>query len=113
MAIANNIDEIHIAKDGIMSTPALSGYIRKLNAGSEKNCIGGFILTASHNPGGPQNDFGIKYNSANGGPALEDFTNKAFEFTKTISEYKISDDVNLDISVLGVHRFTNMEREKK
>jgi phosphomannomutase len=68
-----------------MSTPTVSNVIRKYHAN------GGIILTASHNPGGPQNDFGIKYNTSNGGPAPEGVTDKIFQNTKTIEKYYIAD----------------------
>ena len=67
-----------------MSTPAASAYSRHLNEAGY-NCVGGILLTASHNPGGEHEDFGIKFNSKNGGPALETLTNKIFEQTKIIT----------------------------
>lgn len=82
IAAANDVTKLIIGADGILSTPAASNIIRKYKAD------GGILLTASHNPGGPENDFGIKYNVSNGGPAPENVTNKIFEKTKTISEYK-------------------------
>lgn len=80
---ANGVAKFIVGKDTILSTPAASNVIRKYKA------YGGILLTASHNPGGPDNDFGIKYNMSNGGPAPESVTNKMYEKTKTISSYKI------------------------
>lgn len=68
-------------------------------------------MTASHNPGGPKEDFGIKYNLANGGPAPESVTNKMYEYTKTISEYKISDIPDVDISTIGTQTYGPLEVE--
>jgi phosphoglucomutase len=80
---ANGVKKFIVGKDSILSTPAASNVIRKYKAD------GGILLTASHNPGGPKNDFGIKYNVSNGGPAPENVTNKIYEITKTISRYLV------------------------
>ena len=72
MAAANNVGKIILGQGGIFSTPAVSHLIRKNKA------LGGIILSASHNSGGPNGDFGIKYNIGNGGPAPEEFTNAVF-----------------------------------
>jgi phosphoglucomutase len=92
MAAANGFGKVIVGKGGILSTPAASHVIRKYKA------FGGIILSASHNPGGPTEDFGIKYNISNGGPAPEKITDAIYARTKTIDSYKIADfpDVNLD-----------------
>ena len=92
MAAANGIGRILVGKGGIMSTPAASAIIRQYKA------YGGIILSASHNPGGPEGDFGIKYNITSGGPAPEKVTEAIFDRSKTIDSYKIleADDINLD-----------------
>ena len=80
---ANGVGKFIVGKDSILSTPAASNIIRKYKA------TGGILLTASHNPGGPNADFGIKYNVSNGGPAPESVTNQIYEKTKTIKSYKV------------------------
>jgi phosphoglucomutase len=89
LAAANGVGHVYVAQHGLLSTPATSAFIRKLNADHGENyCVGGILLTASHNPGGEDEDFGIKFNSKNGGPALENFTNAIFEHTKKINQYR-------------------------
>ncbi|KAM8930077.1 phosphoglucomutase-1 isoform 2-T2 [Pelodytes ibericus] len=99
IAAANGIGRLVIGQNGILSTPAVSCLIRKANA------IGGIILTASHNPGGPNGDFGIKYNTSNGGPAPEAITDKIFQISKTIEEYAICPDLKVDLGTLGKQQF--------
>lgn len=82
---ANGISKIIIGQDTILSTPAVSALIR------QHKTDGGILLTASHNPGGPNADFGIKFNTANGGPAPEEVTNKIHKITEDIKEYKSID----------------------
>jgi phosphoglucomutase len=88
MAAANGVRRIVVGKDGLLSTPAVSAIIRERGPCWQK-CFGSFILTASHNPGGPDEDFGIKYNCENGGPAPEKLTNDIYDITKTITSVKI------------------------
>ncbi len=92
MAAANGFGKVLVGQGGILSTPAASHVIRKYKA------FGGIILSASHNPGGPTEDFGIKYNTGNGGPAPERITDAIFERSKVIESYRIVDaaDINLD-----------------
>ncbi|PDT51694.1 MULTISPECIES: alpha-D-glucose phosphate-specific phosphoglucomutase [Sinorhizobium] len=93
MAAANGFGRVLVGRGGILSTPAASNVIRKYKA------FGGIVLSASHNPGGPTEDFGIKYNVGNGGPAPEKVTDAIFARTKVIDSYRIADvgDVNLDV----------------
>ena len=88
IAAANGVRRIVIGEGGLMSTPAISAVIRERGPQWQK-CFGSFILTASHNPGGPEEDFGIKYNCDNGGPAPESLTDAIYEITKTITTIKI------------------------
>ena len=101
IAVANGVRRIIIGKDGLFSTPAVSAYIREAQP-LWKKPFGSFILTASHNPGGPNEDFGIKYNCENGGPAPEYLTNAIYEITKSISSIKICEKFpKIDISKVG------------
>jgi phosphoglucomutase len=102
---AYGVKKLLIGQNGILSTPAASHVIRKRKA------TGGILLTASHNAGGPKNDFGIKYNLANGGPAPESVTNKIFETSKNLTSYKIVDIPDLDISTIGTKTYGSLEVE--
>ncbi|XP_028661212.1 phosphoglucomutase-like protein 5 [Erpetoichthys calabaricus] len=99
MAAANGIGRLVIGHNGLLSTPAVSCIIRKIKA------IGGIILTASHNPGGPGGDFGIKFNVANGGPAPDVVTDKIHQISRTLEEYAICPDLRIDLSRLGRQDF--------
>ena len=104
MALANGVGTIWVGHAGLLSTPAMSAVIRTREGGFKP--FGGFILSASHNPGGPDDDFGIKYNCENGGPAPEKVTQAMHEATKTITEYKICADFpDLELKAGLTHEF--------
>jgi phosphoglucomutase len=95
IAAANGFSRILVGRGGLLSTPAASCVIRKSGA------IGGVVLSASHNPGGPEGDFGIKFNARNGGPAPEAVTEAIFSRTKAITEYRIVEADDIDLDALG------------
>ena len=95
IAAANGFGRIVVGRGGLMSTPAVSALIRALGA------YGGIILSASHNPGGPQGDFGIKYNVGAGGPAPEKITDAIFACTKIIERYLTLATPDVDLDALG------------
>jgi len=98
MAAANGFSRLLVGKGGILSTPAASCIIRK-----HKAC-GGIILSASHNPGGPDGDFGIKFNAENGGPATEQLTEQIFQQTRAINAYQTLETSDLDLDSQGQHQ---------
>lgn len=91
MASANGVRHVMVGENGLLSTPAVSHLIRKYNA------AGGFILSASHNPGGADGDFGIKFNISNGGPAPTSFTDAVFEISKSLTNFQISDEADIPL----------------
>jgi len=95
MAAANGYARVLVGRGGILSTPAASHVIRKYGAS------GGLILSASHNPGGPEEDFGIKYNTANGGPAPEHVTEAIYARTLAIDRWLTVDAPDIDLDTLG------------
>ncbi|XP_011101150.1 phosphoglucomutase, chloroplastic [Sesamum indicum] len=95
IAAGNGVGQVLVGMDGIMSTPAVSAMIRKRKAN------GGFIMSASHNPGGPDYDWGIKFNYSSGQPAPESITDKIYGNTLSISEIKMGDIPDVDLSRLG------------
>src|SRR5262245_60990962 len=105
MAAAAGFGKVMVGQGGILSTPAASNIIRKYHA------FGGIVLSASHNPGGPTEDFGIKYNIGNGGPAPEKITDAIFARTKVISEYRIVDGPDVDLDKLGTVKLGDLAVE--
>ena len=102
MAAAHGIERVLVGRGGILSTPAVSCVIRKHAA------FGGIVLSASHNPGGPDGDFGIKYNIENGGPVPEKITEAIFANTQALTAYRISDAPAVDLDVIGITRIEDM-----
>jgi phosphoglucomutase len=103
IAAANGFGRLVVGQGGILSTPAVSCLIRGRSA------FGGVILSASHNPGGPDGDFGIKYNVGNGGPAPEKVTDAVFARTTTIDRYRIADAPDVDLDAIGATRVAGAE----
>ncbi len=105
MAAANGFGKVIIGQNGLLSTPAASHLIRHNKA------FGGIILSASHNPGGENGDFGIKYNISNGGPAPQKLTDAIYKRTQIIEEYFIDEFKFIDLSNIGSTKINNLEIE--
>jgi len=105
MAAANGFGRALVGRDGLLSTPAASCVIRKQRA------FGGIVLSASHNPGGADGDFGIKYNIGNGGPAPEKITDAIYRRSKEIQSITTIDSPDIDLQHLRTHKTGNMEVE--
>ncbi|OQX44667.1 MAG: alpha-D-glucose phosphate-specific phosphoglucomutase, partial [Candidatus Sedimenticola endophacoides] len=107
MAAANGVERAIVGQGGILSTPAASCVIRKYRT------QGGIILSASHNPGGPDEDFGIKFNGPNGGPAQEQVTEAIYARTRAIDSYRITGDDTpaIDLDHTGVQQLGGMRIE--
>ncbi|PIV91112.1 MAG: alpha-D-glucose phosphate-specific phosphoglucomutase, partial [Gallionellales bacterium CG17_big_fil_post_rev_8_21_14_2_50_54_146] len=102
MAAANGFARVLVGQGGILSTPAASCVIRKYET------FGGIILSASHNPGGPDGDFGIKYNTPNGGPAPEKITEAIFALSKQLTQYRLVDAPDVALDTVGDYKVGNM-----
>ena len=105
MAAANGVARCLVGHKGLLSTPATSAVIRKYSAN------GGLVLSASHNPGGPKGDFGIKFNVSNGGPAPESVTEAIFARSQIIESYKTLSTNDIDLNTLGTQSLGNMSIE--
>ncbi len=102
MAAANGFGKVMVGRGGILSTPAASHVIRKYGL------YGGLVLSASHNPGGPEGDFGIKYNIGNGGPAPEKVTEAVFARSKEITQYRLLEAADVSLDALGETKLGDM-----
>lgn len=105
MAAANGFGRVIVGKDGVLSTPALSALIRARAA------YGGIILSASHNPGGPHGDFGVKYNIRNGGPAPEKITEAIYARTRVISEFRTVEAPDIPLDRVGETQIADLQVE--
>lgn len=105
IAAANGFGKVLVGQGGLLSTPAASNIIRHYQA------FGGLVLSASHNPGGPEGDFGIKYNIGNGGPAPEKITDAVFARSKVIDSYKSEDTPDIDLGTIGTQKVGDMTVE--
>ncbi|MDP2179402.1 alpha-D-glucose phosphate-specific phosphoglucomutase [Methylicorpusculum sp.] len=102
IAAANGFSRLIIGQGGLLSTPAASNIIRKYQA------YGGLVLSASHNPGGPDEDFGIKYNVGNGGPAPEKYTEAFYRHSQNITSYKIADLPEINLDIVGTQKIDQL-----
>ena len=105
MAAAHGLGKVIVTTGGILSTPAASNLIR------QREAIGGIILSASHNPGGPDGDFGVKVNGANGGPTPASFTDAVYECSKTLRDYSIVEAPAISLQAPGQHLIGEMQVE--
>jgi len=105
MAAASGAKKVIVGQNALLSTPAASNLIRI------RKTDGGIIMSASHNPGGPEEDFGVKFNTPNGGPAPEEVTNRIFEATRQVTSYDIVESQDIDLSLLGSKQLAGMEIE--
>jgi phosphoglucomutase len=105
LAAGNGFSKVVVGRDALMATPAMSAAIRR------RQMYGGLIMSASHNPGGPDNDFGIKFNYRAGEPAPEKITDKIYAETQKISALKMADIPDVDLSKVGVTKFGSFEVE--
>ncbi|MDY6992547.1 MAG: alpha-D-glucose phosphate-specific phosphoglucomutase, partial [Pseudomonadota bacterium] len=102
IAAANGVGRVLVGQNGLLSTPAVSVVIRKYQA------FGGIVLSASHNPGGPEGDFGIKYNISNGGPAPEKVTAAIYACSQTLRRYHLAEMADIDLAQLGQTQIGDM-----
>jgi phosphoglucomutase len=105
MAAANGLARVLVGQNGLLSTPAASCVIRKYGA------AGGLILSASHNPGGPDGDFGIKFNMANGGPAIEQVTDAIYARTLEITDFRSNEGDDIPLDTVGHYQIGDMSVE--
>ncbi len=105
IAAAHGFGRVIVGQNGLLSTPAASHLIRHNKA------FGGLVFSASHNPGGPDGDFGIKYNISNGGPAPERITNAVFARSKEITSFRITEEPDVDLSSVGTQKLDDMTVE--